>query len=209
MQDTLQTQISRLLEDAEQSAQEGKREQAYQSSLTATNLAPHEPLAWYLRSQTAPSPEEQLICLSRVYSLSPDFPPAKGEMYMALKDLIKQEPTLVYLDETKDLYQVKWGRDLLINIPKNRVYEELYLKRKISPLQPAFVWLNMSILALLFGGVGAFFLAPIAAINAAQQWGAQLKRPDQVRLFVVLFLSAIVWLTSIPLSLLFLVHLMN
>ena len=71
MQKMLQTEISQLLEEAGQFAQQGKREKAYQSSLKATSLAPDEPLAWYLRSQSAPSREEQLMCLSRAYSLDP------------------------------------------------------------------------------------------------------------------------------------------
>jgi len=72
MQEKLPVEISQLLEAAEQSAQQGKWEIAYQSSLKATSLAPHEPLAWFLRSQSAPSPEEKLICLSRAYSLDQD-----------------------------------------------------------------------------------------------------------------------------------------
>ena len=206
MQKKLQTNISQLLEDAEQSAQQGKREKAYRSSLKATSLAPHEPLAWYLRSQTAPSREEQLICLSRVYSLDPDFPPARGEMYTALRDLIKQEPSLVYIDETRDLYRVRSGLDLLLNIPKNRAFEERYLRRTASPLKPAFGWLNLALLALFLGGVGAFFLAPIAAVRALQHKRLVLHRPDRIRLLILLIICAIIWLASIPLSLLFVIH---
>ena len=65
MQSKLQTEISQLLEEVGQFARQGKRERAYQSSLKATSMAPDEPRAWYLRSQSAPSSEERLMCLSR------------------------------------------------------------------------------------------------------------------------------------------------
>ena len=103
MQKELQSKISRLLEEAEQSARQGKREKAYRSSLKATSLAPEEPMAWYLRSQTAPSPEEQLMCLSRAYSLDPAFPDTKKELRAAVQALLRQEPFLAYVHETEEL----------------------------------------------------------------------------------------------------------
>lgn len=206
MQKDLQSRVSRLLEEAEQSVRLGKREKAYRTSLKLTNLAPEEPLGWYLRSQTAPSQEEQLVCLSRVYSLDPEFPPAKGKMYVALRSLIKQEPSLAYVDETKDLYRVRSGLDLLLNIPKNRSYEEIYLQRTVGPLRAAFTWLNLSLFTLFLGGVGAFFLAPLTAIRALLLRRHIHQHRDRVRVLVILMLSAIIWLASIPLGLLFLIH---
>lgn len=72
MQANLQTEISQLLEEAGKFAQQGKREKAYRYSLKATSIAPGEPLGWYIRAQNAPSREEQLMCLSRAYSLDPN-----------------------------------------------------------------------------------------------------------------------------------------
>ena len=69
MQNNLQTEVSQLLEEAGQFARQGKREKAYQACLKATTVAPDEPLAWYVRSQNAPSREEQLMCLSRPHSV--------------------------------------------------------------------------------------------------------------------------------------------
>lgn len=209
MRTEIQARVSRLLEDAQLSAQQGKREKAYRSSLKVTNLAPDEPLGWYLRSQTAPSQEEQLVCLSRVYSLNPDFPPAKGEMHIALRGLIKQEPSLAYIDETRELYQVKSGIDLLLNVPKNRSYEELYLQRTAGPLRAAFSWLNMSLFTLFLGGVGAFFLAPVTALRALLLQRYIHDRRDRVRLLIILMISTIIWLVSIPLGLIFLIHFIN
>ncbi len=87
MQKELDDKVSRLLEEAEQSARQGRREMAYQTSLKATGLAPGEPLAWYLRAQTAPSQEEQLMCLSRAYSLDTTRPEARKELRAAVQDL--------------------------------------------------------------------------------------------------------------------------
>jgi hypothetical protein len=209
MQKELQTRVSRLLENAEQSAQQGKREKAYRTSLKVTILAPDEPLGWYLRSQTAPSQEEQLVCLSRVYSLNPDFPPAKGKMHAALQGLIKQEPSLAYVDETKELYQVKSGLDLLLNVPKNRSSDELFLQKIDGPLKAAFIWLNLSLFTLFLGGVGAFFLAPMIVIRALLLQRHIHHHRDRVRVLIILALSAIIWLASIPLGLLFLIHFMT
>ena len=153
MQETHSAEIMKLLEAAEQFVQQGKREQAYRSSLQATGLAPNEPRAWYLRSQSAPSSEEQLLCLSRAYSLNPAFSDARHELRTAVHGLLKQEPFLAYVHETEEFYQVRSGRDLLIHIPKNRTFETPYLRKPHGLARQAFRWLSLSLLALLLGGV--------------------------------------------------------
>ena len=206
MQNELQSNVSRLLVEAEQSAQQGNRQEAYRSSLKATSLAPNEPRAWYLRSQTSASPEEQLMCLSRAYSLDPTFSDVKKDLRIAVQDLLKQEPFLAYVHETEELYQVRSGRDLLINIPKNRVFEKPYLQQVPGPLKPVYDWLYLSLLALLLGGVGALVLAPITAFQALRLQSSSLPRGDQVRLHILLSISIIIWLASIPISLLLLLR---
>jgi hypothetical protein len=206
MQNKLQTEISQLLEEVGQLVQQGEREKAYQSSLEATSIAPKEPLAWYLRSQAAPSPEEQLMCLSRAYSLDPAFPDAKKELRTAIHGLLKQEPFLAYVHETEQLYQVRSGRDLLINIPKNRVFETPYLQRAPGLAKPAFRWLSLSLLALFLGGVGAVLLAPITVFQVLRLQAAAPARGDRIRLWIVLILSVIIWLVSILISWLFLIR---
>jgi len=161
MQKRLQTEVSQLLEEVGQLAQQGEREKAYQSSLKATSMAPDEPLAWYLRSQAAPSPEERLMCLSRAYSLDTAFPDAKKELRTAVQTLLKQEPFLAYVHETEEFYQVRSGRDLLVNIPKNRAFEKPYLQKTPEFSRPAFRWLSISLLALFLGGVGASCWLPL------------------------------------------------
>lgn len=206
MQKKLQAEVSQLLEEVGQLAQHGDREKAYQSSLKATSLAPDEPLAWYLRSQAAASSEEQLMCLSRVYSLDPNFPGVKTELRTAVQTLLKQEPFLAYVHETQDFYQVRSGRDLLINIPKNRNFEIPYLKKAPGIAKPAFRWLSFSMLALVLGGVGAVFLAPVAAFQALRLQASAPARGDRVRLLIVFILAVIIWLAAIPISWLLLIR---
>lgn len=206
MQKQLQSEVSQLLEETGQLIQRGKREKAYQSSLRATSVAPNEPLAWYLRSQAAPSPEEQLMCLSRAYSLDATIPETKKQLRTAIHGLLKQEPFLAYVHETEEFYQVRSGRDLLINIPKNRVFETPYLQKAPGLARPAFRWLSLSLLALFLGGVGAVLLAPITVFQVLRLQASSPSRGDRIRLRIVLILSVIVWLASIAISWLFLIR---
>lgn len=206
MQKKLEIQVTQLLEQAEKSAKLGERDKAHQSSLRATSLAPDDPQAWYLRSQTAPSPEEQLMCLSRVYSLDPEFADAKEELRSAVQGLLAQEPFLAYVYETEALYQVRSGLDLLINIPKNRVFEKPYLQRPPGLLRPVFISLYLSVLALLFGGVGAFVLAPITVIHALRYRPLTRTKSDRARIWVVLIISLFIWLASVPIGFLLLMR---
>lgn len=206
MDDELHTEVSRLLEEAEKLAREGKREKAYRSILKATSLAPDEPMAWYLRSQTAPSAEEHLLCLSRAYSLDPSLGTARTQLRAAVHHLLKREPFLAYVHETEEMYQVRSGLDLLINVPKNRTFEKPFLKRTPSPLKSAYTWLYLSLLALLLGGVGAVLFAPIAAFQVLRIQSRPLYRADRVRLLVIMILALLVWILSIPISWLFLIR---
>ena len=206
MQAKLTVEVSQLLEDAEQSIQQGKRETAHQASLKATSLAPQEPRAWYLRSQSSASSEEQLICLSRAYSLDPAFSDAKQELRAAVQGLLKQEPFLAYVHETEVLYQVRSNLGFLINIPKNRAFEKPYLQKEPGPLKPIFGWLYLSLFGLMVGGVGALVFAPITAFQALRLQSLVLPRGDQVRVWILLILSFLIWLAAIPISLLLLIR---
>ena len=206
MEDQLQTEISQLLEEAGTFAKQGKREQAYQTSLKATTFAPEEPRAWYLRSQNAPSTEERLMCLSRAYSLTADDVEIKRELYFAVQSLLKQEPFLAYVHETERFYQVRSGRELLVNIPKNRTFEIPYLQKKPGLAQPAFRWLSLSIAGLFLGGVGAVLLAPVAAFQALRLHANAPSEAERVRLLIVFLLSVMIWLAAIPISWLLLIR---
>ena len=206
MEQKLQSDISQLLEDTQELTRRGKREKAYQSSLQATTVAANEPLAWYLRAQNAPSTEERLMCLSRAYSLAPGDLQIQEALHTAVHTLVKQEPFLAYVYETEAFYQVRSGRDLLVNIPKNRTYEVPYLKKKPGVAQSAFRWLSWSILALLLGGVGAVFLAPVAGFHALRLHASAPSEGERNRLLIVFLLSVIVWLAAIPISWLLLIR---
>lgn len=208
MQKELQSQVSKLLEEAEISAQQGEREKAYRMSLEATSVAPDEPIAWYLRSQSAPSHEERLMCLSRAYALEPGRMETQSELRMAVQELLKKEPFLAYVHETEKLYQVRSGRDLLVNIPKNRAYETPYLKRNSGPVQPAYRWLYFTLLGLLLGGVGAVLLAPIAVFQTLRIQAMPLSRSDRVRAWIIFLFAIFLWLLSIPISWLLLIRLL-
>ncbi len=206
MQKELQSKVSRLLEEADQFSRQGDREKAYQSSLKATNIAPDEAHAWYLRSRAAQSPEEQLMCLSRTYSLDPAFPDAKKDLRAAVQALVEREPFLAYVHETERYYQVRSGLDLLINIPKNRAFERPFLQKKPGLAEPAFRWLSISLLALLLGGVAAVLLAPLTAFQALRLMATSQARGDRARSWIVLILSLMIWLAAIPISWLFLIR---
>lgn len=206
MQQDFQPQVSALLEQAEESARQGEREKAYQISLRATSVAPGEPLAWYLRSRNAPSLEEQLMCLNRVFALDPKQAEAKAELRTAVQELLKKEPFLAYVYETQELYQVRSGHDLLINIPKDRAYETPYLQKEPGPVNPAYRWLSLAIIGLLFGGVGAILLAPMAVFQVLRIQTMPLVRADRVRAWVIFFLAVVIWLLAIPVSWLLLIR---
>jgi hypothetical protein len=206
MQKKLQSAVSQLLEEVGQLTRQGKREEAYQASLRATNRMPDEPLAWFVRSQAASSTEEKLMCLSRAYALDPNYAATKKELRSVMQSLLKQEPFLAYVYETEDFYQVRSGRDLLVNIPKNRAYETPYLKKGPGLTRPAFRWLSFALLAFVLGGVGAVLLAPIAAFQALRLQASVPERADRVRLLIVLILSVLIWLAAIPISWLLLIR---
>jgi hypothetical protein len=119
---------------------------------------------------------------------------------------LKQEPFLAYVYETEQYYQVRSGRDLLINIPKDRSFETPYLKRKPGLAQPAFRWLTLSLMALFLGGVGAVLFAPIAAFQALRLQASAPTDGERVRLLIVFILAVLIWLAAIPISWLLLIR---
>ena len=130
----------------------------------------------------------------------------KQELRTAVHSLLKQEPFLAYVYETEQFYQVRSGRDLLINIPKDRTFETPYLKRKPGLAQPAFRWLTLSLLALFVGGVGAVLFAPIAAFQALRLQASAPTDGERVRLLIVFILAVLIWLAAIPISWLLLIR---
>jgi hypothetical protein len=202
-------EVENLLAEAEYLVSQGDRNQAYQYCLEATRKAPRKMQAWLWRADTAASLEEKMMCLSRLCALNPHFLPARQKMYATLSDLLHREPFLAYIDETQDLYQVRSGLDIYLNVPKSRAIPEKYPAARPEALKSIYNWLLLSMIGLLLGGVGAVFLAPIAA---AKTFMLQLKpqpHSDQVRTLVALLLAVLIWLAAFPLGVLFVLHLVQ
>ena len=138
--------VDLLLEEAQGFTEQGQREQAYQLSLKATQIAPNDIDAWLLRADTAASLEEKLVCLSRLNSINPNWAPARERTYYALKDLLQQEPFHAYIDETDDLYRVKSGLELYLNVPKARAVPETYPAPNSFAMQSTYRWLAWSLI---------------------------------------------------------------
>lgn len=202
-------EVDHLLADAEYYASQGERQQAYQYSLEATLKAPQEIQAWLWRADTAASLEEKMICLSRLCALNPHFLPARHKMHATLSDLLHREPFLAYIDETEELYRVRSGLDIYLNIPKSRAIPETYPSQQPGILNSTYKWLLVSAIGLLLGGIGAVFLAPVAVVKAFLLQLKPLSRSDQVRALVAFLLAVLIWLAAFPLGVLFVLHIIQ
>lgn len=202
-------QVDLLIAEAQDFTEQGQREQAYKKSLEATKIAPQDIDAWLLRADTAASLEEKLVCLSRLNALNPNWAPARERTYYALKDLLQQEPFLAYIDETDELYRVKSGLELYLNVPKARAVPEPYPAPKSGELQSTYRWLAWSLIGLVLGGIGAIILAPVAAFKAFWLQLQPLTRRDRVRAIVAFVAAVLIWLAALPLGYLFYIHLIQ
>jgi len=201
--------VDLLLAEAQDFTERGQRERAYQLSLEATQIAPRDVDAWLLRADTAASLEEKLVCLSRLNAIDPNWAPARERTYSALKDLLQQEPFLAYIDETDDLYRVKSGLELYLNVPKARAVPETYPAPKSGALHSTYRWLSWSLLGLFIGGIGAIFLAPIAGMKVFWLLLKPLTRRDRVRALVAMVAAVLIWLAALPLGFLFYIHIVQ
>jgi len=61
----------------------------------------------------------------------------------------------------------------------------------------------------MLGGVGALVLAPITAFQALRFQSSPLSRGDQVRVWILLIVSFLIWLAAIPISLLLLIRIFS
>jgi hypothetical protein len=195
-----------LIGEAQNLAARGERDQAYRLSLEATRTMPEDIDAWFLRATTAASLEERLVCLSRLYALDPQCYRAWPSMYDALRDLIRQEPYLGYIDETDDLYRVKSGLELYLNVPKSRAVPQAYPAAKHNPLKGTYTWLILAIFGLLLGGVSAIVLAPAAIASSLLLQLKPLSHDDRIRSLIAMTAAFLIWLAAIPIAVLFVIH---
>ncbi len=198
--------VQAFLINAQQLYTQGKTAQAYRQALEATKLSPNELNAWFWRAATAPSLEERLMCLSRVFALDPHFDPAKPHLYNAMQDLLHREPFLGYLDETTDLYRVKSGLELYLNVPKSRAVPEPYPAPQSDALRSIHQVLLLAAISLLLGGFIAIFLAPLAGLKAILLLTKTQSYRDQGRAMVALAVASLIWLASFPITWLFILH---
>ena len=65
--------VTDILAESEKAIRGGDRQQAYQLSLQATQIAPENVDARLLRSTLAPSLEERVACVNRLNELAPGY----------------------------------------------------------------------------------------------------------------------------------------
>ena len=199
--------ITDLLAESEKAIRAGNSQKAYQLSLQATTAAPQSLEAWLLRATLAPTLEERLLCVNRLNELAPGYQDRYHVAFFALKDLLDKNPYLAYLEETDELYRVA-STDHVLTISKKRVPVELYPPEKptSSPLASAYRWLNLAIIGLLLGGVGAMVFAPLAALAAIRAQQSVRSHAEQVSSTVALVASFGLFVVGVLISLLFLLH---
>jgi hypothetical protein len=128
--------------------------------------------------------------------------------YELLQKLLAQEPLLVYLDETDELYHVRHNTNLDLSVNKNRSLPEPFPDRKPALLRKAYRWLWMACLGLLFAGLGAMVFATMAAAAALGFNLQPISRTDRIRSLVILLLSGALWLGGLLLGAILLLHIL-
>jgi hypothetical protein len=126
-----------------------------------------------------------------------------------MRDMLHQEPFLAYIGETDDLYKVKSGLELYLNVPKSRAVPEPYPAPKSDALHFTMRLLLWSAIGFLLGGVGAILLAPLAALSAIVLLTRPLSYRDHGRAMIALISAGLLWLAAIPFSLLFILHIIQ
>lgn len=199
--------ITDLLAESEKAIRAGNSEKAYQLSLQATAAAPQSLEAWLLRATLAPTLDERLLCVNRLNELAPGYQDRYNVAFFALKELLDKNPYLAYLEETDELYRVA-STDHVLTVPKKRVPVEPYPPEKPAsgPLASAYRWLNIAIIGLLLGGVGAMVFAPLAALAAIRAHQSVRSQAEQVSSTVALLVSFGLFIVGVLISLLFLLH---
>jgi hypothetical protein len=131
----------------------------------------------------------------------------RANVYRLVWQLLAQDPFLLYIDETDDLYQVRHGAESALQVPKDRSVPEPYPVRRPVWLGRAYRWLWWALFGLLLAGLGAMLFATLAAFAALGVNLTPISRSDRIRSLVVLLLSGALWLVGLLLAVIFLVHL--
>ena len=126
----------------------------------------------------------------------------------SVRQLLAQDPFLLYLDETDELYHVRHGAGSALQVAKDRAIPELYPAVRPALLHQAYRWLWLALFGLLLAGLGAMLFATLAAFAALGLNLSPISPSDRVRSLVVLILSGGLWLGGLLLAVIFLVHLL-
>lgn len=185
----ISSDVSKLLADANRLAKQGDRQSAYRLSLQATRLEPDNPETWVLRSKLATTNEERLFCLSQVHRINPHHPVVKKDSYQVIWHMLQKDPFLAYLNETDDLYFVRSNAYLSIPVPKDRATPEIYPPKEPSKITPAFHYLGLALLGMMFAGLGTLIFAPLAILSVLSASSQPLSRADRVRASIVILVA--------------------
>ena len=128
------------------------------------------------------------------------------ETYMALREKLDDEPFLVYLGETDNLYHVRSGPSLALTLPKYRNAPEIYPQKLPKSLQNSQRWLAWALVGLLFAGLGAVIFAPFAAASSLAALLHPVDEQNRRRALLNFCLAAVLWLLALPIGYLFLLH---
>ena len=184
----------------------GDRTHAYQVSLELTRTYPNNAEAWLLRSRTAQSTEETMYSLSQVNRINPRHPAAKTYAYQAMWKMLERDPFLAYMDESDDLYYIRNKEYLSLVVPKDRNVPEKYPPTGPQPLAPAYRFLLLALVGLVFSGIGTLLFAPLALMAVFQARRKGLTREDRVRARVLVWLAFLLLAPAALLALIFALH---
>ncbi len=206
----IQTQLSPTSSKttaALQAFSQGDRTRAYQLSLEATRVEADNSEAWFIRSATAPSLEEKILCLSRAQTLAPADRQVKTQMYHRVRDLLDQDPFLAYLAETDQFYRVRNNGELVLTVAKNRAVPESYPPQRPASIRSSLQMLTWAILGLLPAGLGTLIFAPLTALQALGALTQLHSQADRVRAYLILISACLLFVLGLGLSYLFWIHL--
>jgi hypothetical protein len=199
--------VAQALLEAEEAARSGDFERAHQLSLKAAQTDPENLEAWLLCAETTPSIEEAVVCLNRANALSPLDLEAKQITYELVQKLFGQDPFILYVGETEDVYAVRSGEQISLVVPKYRSVPMIYPTRRPAQLQNAYRWLMAAFLGLPLAGIGAILFAPLAAAAAIGLYFKASSKTNRIYSLVIIILSGGLWLVGLLLAIILLVHL--
>ncbi len=200
------TNVEQILAEIENSIRNTGGRDAYELSLRATQLAPDNVEAWFLRATLSPSLEERLVCVNRLNELGADSQDRHNITFFTLKELLDKNPFLAYLEETEKLYRVMNANHMVLSIPKKRSPDHSATREHSSRLTGAYRLLVMALIGLMAAGIGTLLFAPLAALSAVRVGISSKSQSERFRSTVVFALAIILFVIGSVFSVLFMLH---